>query len=100
MMMMKKAGSLTAMLALAGMADALDMKFSKISCDTSLPAFAYDDDIKVQCEYEEATGEKRSDPSTCSLGDSAVVSGLCKFAIVRCDMERIPREFPQFYSQD
>jgi hypothetical protein len=72
-------GSLATLLALVGMADALDLQFKKIECDTSLPAFAYKDDITVECQNEKATGNTRDDPTRCSLGDSALVSGISKF---------------------
>jgi hypothetical protein len=59
------------LLALMGMADALDLMFDHIQCDTSLPAYAYEDDITMEC-----SGEKK-----CSFGDTALISGNSKFRL-------------------
>ena len=60
---------------LAGLADALDLEFNSISCDTTLPAFAYDGDIQVTC-YDEVNGGSRK---RCSLGQQVLISGRLQY---------------------
>jgi hypothetical protein len=56
----------TALLALAGMATAIDIELDKVTCDAGLPIYAADDGIRMLCG-----GEKR-----CTFGHEAVIDGL------------------------
>jgi hypothetical protein len=58
----------TALLALAGMATAIDIELDKVTCDAGLPLYAADDGIRMLCG-----GGQR-----CTFGEQAVIDGLRK----------------------
>jgi hypothetical protein len=54
---------------MAAVSDALDLSFDKIVCDNTLPAYALEDGLQMQC-----SGDTR-----CTFGDEALLSGNSKF---------------------
>jgi hypothetical protein len=60
----------TALLALAGMATAIDIELDKVTCDAGLPIYAANNGIRMLCG-----GGKR-----CTFGEEAVIDGLRKSA--------------------
>jgi hypothetical protein len=56
---------------MAAVSDALDLAFDKIVCDETLPAYAFEDDLQMQCN-----GDAR-----CTFGDEALLSGKSKFVL-------------------